>query len=97
MGYNRSFRSTDEAWQQMGNDWFEQALRVAEAGGIAHDSTEFRARRSYTAPGAKLNMQKCSKYYLLEGVRFQASCHHGYVHRLHSSFVRARFYKQFLC
>ena len=67
MGYNSTYRTTDEAWQQMGNDWFEQALQAADAG-TATTSEEFRARRSYTSPGAKLSMQKCSKYYLLEGV-----------------------------
>jgi hypothetical protein len=67
MGYNLSYRESDEAWQNMGNDWFERALQVAHV----HKATtnfEFVRHRSYTGPGAKLDMKQCSKYFLLEGV-----------------------------
>jgi hypothetical protein len=67
MGYNASYGVSDEAWQDMGNDWFEQALQVATVQ-TAKTSREFVSHRSYVRPGAKVDMKQCSKYYLLEGV-----------------------------
>ena len=73
MGYNRTYRQSDEAWQQLGNDWFEHALHLAD-GVKATSNHEFISHRSYTSPGAKLDMKQCSKYYLLEGTQWSFLC-----------------------
>lgn len=65
MGYNQSFAASDEAAESIGNDWFDEALLVANVG-IAQTPEEFARQRSYTSPNAKLQMQQCQQYYLLE-------------------------------
>lgn len=65
MGYNQSFAASDEAAKSIGNGWFDEALLVANVG-IAETPEEFARQRSYTRPNAKLQMQQCQQYYLLE-------------------------------
>jgi hypothetical protein len=66
MGYNSSFGKTDAAWQQIDSNWFKTALQVANVG-TAPTTQAYMSGRSYTRPGLKLQMQQCSKYYILEG------------------------------
>jgi hypothetical protein len=68
MGYDRPLAVTDEAWQGIGRNWFQQALAAADVG-VAKTSTEYYAKRNYISPGRKLPMQQaCTQHFLLEGM-----------------------------
>lgn len=65
MGYAQDFAMSDEAVTSINNDWFDQVLKVADVGTV-DSSTEYYRARTYTRPGAKLQMLPCKQYYLLE-------------------------------
>ena len=75
LGYsNASFALTDEAWQSIGDDWFERARVIADKG-TANSSSEYFSARTYVTPPKKLAMQPCTKYYILEGGHCRADAH----------------------
>eukprot|EP00892_Ulva_mutabilis_P010751 jgi/Ulvmu1/8048/UM004_0285.1 len=65
MGYDRAKASSDDVENSIGNDWFATALKVANVG-TATTSAEYHRKRTYSNPNAKLVMQPCEQYYLLE-------------------------------
>lgn len=65
MGFDHTTAKSNEAVTKISNGWFDEALKVANVG-TASTSTQYYRQRTYSSPNAKLQMQPCKQYYLLE-------------------------------